>query len=276
MPLSLTFHGGAETVTGSRFELTLENRHFLIDCGLFQGLRALRDRNWAAPSFDARQIEAVLVTHAHIDHTGYLPRLVKAGFHGPIYCTDATRDLAEILLPDAARLQEEDAAYANRKGFSKHHPALPLFDEQDAKRALARMHPVRFGQEVDLGNLTARFHQAGHILGSAFIELHARTDASSTSIVFSGDLGRPQRPLHPDPEPLVGCDTLVLESTYGDRIHDQESFEEQVAGAFRVALGRGGTILIPAFAVARAQIVTLLLGEMMEPRRDPARAHPHR
>ena len=270
MSLHLTFHGGAETVTGSRFELEVDGRHYLVDCGLFQGLKALRLLNWRAPEFDVRRIEAVFITHAHIDHTGYLPRLVKEGFRGPIYCTPATRELAEIMLMDAARIQEEDARYANRKGFSKHHPALPLFDERDARAALAHMQPVPFGKQLDVGPLRVRFHQAGHILGSAFIELDVRSSEASTSLVFSGDLGRTDQPLHPDPERLPNTDTLVLESTYGDRAHDRETFARQMASAFRKTIERRGTILIPAFAVARAQLVTLLLRDLIESGQIPA------
>ncbi|MBA4181125.1 MAG: MBL fold metallo-hydrolase [Anaerolinea sp.] len=264
MPLFLSFHGGAGTVTGSRFELEANGHHFLIDCGLFQGLKPLRELNWQPPRFNARALEAVFLTHAHIDHSGYLPRLVKEGYRGPIYCTEATAELAELLLLDAAKLQEEDADFANRKGFSKHHPALPLFDEEDATRAIRRLRPVPFGKMLDAGPLGVKFRHAGHILGAAFIEFHLETQPGNARIVFSGDLGRVNQPLHVDPDPLPECDTLVLESTYGDRDHNTATFASELGAAFRRTIKRGGTILIPAFAVARAQLITLLLEELRE------------
>jgi metallo-beta-lactamase family protein len=268
--LSLVFHGGAGTVTGSRFEVEADGTRILVDCGLFQGLKWMRDLNWRRPAFNPREIDAVLLTHAHIDHSGYLPRLVREGFRGTIYCTPPTLELIELLLVDAAKLQEEDADYANRKGFSKHHPAIPLFTVDDARAALRRVRTVPFGSELKLGPMSARFHQAGHILGSAFIELSVDTSRERTSMVFSGDVGRVAQPLHPDPESLPACDTLLLESTYGDRSHDQASFSQQLAKAIREAIARRGVVLIPAFAVARAQIVTLLLEGMIESGAIPA------
>lgn len=259
----LTFHGGAETVTGSRFELAAAGQRVLVDCGMFQGLKALRDMNWEAPRFDPKKLDAVLLTHAHIDHTGYLPRLTKLGYRRPVYCTPATRELLEVLLIDAARIHEEDADYANRKGFSKHKPALPLFTEYDARVALDLLRPVQFGKRLKLGQLTVRFHPAGHILGSAFIAIDMPGEMGEHRIVFSGDMGRADQPLHADPDPLVDCDTLVLEGTYGDRAHGARSFGEEVGPEMRRTLEGGGTVLIPAFAVARAQLVVLLLQELM-------------
>lgn len=264
MSLRLAFHGGAGTVTGSRFLLETAGQRLLIDCGLFQGLKELRLKNWDDPPFDPRSVDAVVLTHAHIDHSGWLPRLVKSGFRGPIYCTPATRDLAEILLYDAARLQEEDAEYANRKGFSKHHPALPLFDESDARAALRRIQVVEHGVWFDPAGLRVRFLNAGHILGSAFVEVHVSDAAGATSLVFSGDVGRYDAPLHPDPAPPPACDTLVMESTYGDRLHEPASLADEICDAFRRTFARGGIVLVPAFAVARAQIVTLLLRQYMD------------
>jgi metallo-beta-lactamase family protein len=269
MTLSLTFHGGAETVTGSRFLVESGEQRALVDCGLFQGLKELRLLNWQEPAFDPRGLDAVLLTHAHIDHSGYLPRLARQGFRGPIYCTEATLELAKILLFDAAKLQEEDAAFANKKGFSKHHPALPLFDENDARQALDLMVPVQFDEVVRLREIRVCFRQAGHILGSAFLEMEASAGDRTERMVFSGDLGRVDQALHLDPDPLPECDTLVLESTYGDRLHERKPLADQIAGPFRKVLARGGTILIPAFAVARAQTVTLLLRQMMEDGRLP-------
>ena len=265
MTLTLGFYGGAGTVTGSRFLVTTDHRRVLIDCGLFQGLKELRLLNWKAPAFDPRSVDDVLLTHAHIDHSGYLPRLVREGFRGTIYATPATIELCAVLLRDAARLQEEDAEYANRKGFSKHETALPLYTEADVEATLGRFLPVPYDEKVELnGGIQARFHTAGHILGSAHIELIARVDGRETNIVFSGDVGRYGMPLHPDPSPPPACDTLLLESTYGDRHHDEAPLIDQIRKPFREALARGGTILIPAFAVARAQLVTVMLRELME------------
>ncbi len=262
--LTLGFHGAAGTVTGSRYLLETNGKRILVDCGLFQGLKELRLKNWSKPSFNPEAIDAVVLTHAHIDHSGYLPRLVKEGFHGPIYCTPATRDLAEILLRDAARLQEEDAEYANRKGFSKHHPALPLFTEADAEAALRLMRGVEHDIQFEAAGQPVRFRNAGHILGSAFVEMPIEEGGSAVRMVFSGDLGRYDAPLHPDPEPLPACDSLIMESTYGNRLHDPASLVDQLARPLRETFARGGIVLIPAFAVARAQIVTLLLRQYMD------------
>ena len=263
--MQLGFHGGAGTVTGSRFLLESEATRLLIDCGLFQGLKELRLRNWRPNPFDAGGVDATLLTHAHIDHSGYLPRLVLEGFRGPIYGTPGTLDLAEILLPDAAHIQEEDAAYANRKGFSKHHPALPLFTQEDAARALAQMKSRQIDERFKIGDLSVEFREAGHILGSAFVEIEAnRTDDRPLKLVFSGDLGRFDAPLHPDPAPLPACDMLILESTYGDRTHSELSLEEQLRAPFKETLTNGGTVLIPSFAVARAQLVLQHLRRLMD------------
>lgn len=265
MVLSLAFHGGAGTVTGSRFLLSTGKARILIDCGLFQGLKELRLLNWRPPAFDVRALDAVLVTHAHIDHTGYLPRLVREGYRGPIYATPATVELAEVLLLDAARLQEEDAEYANRKGYSKHHPALPLFTTADAESALKRMKAIDFDEWLDLdSSFSARFQSAGHILGSSHIEVRASDAEGRATVVFSGDVGRYNMPLHIDPVPPPPCDALVLESTYGDRLHDEAALQEQLRRPLMDTIRRGGTVLIPAFAVARVQLVTLMLRQLME------------
>jgi metallo-beta-lactamase family protein len=265
MSITLSFHGGAGTVTGSRHLLKADGSSVLIDCGLFQGLKELRLMNWEKPSFDIDAVDHLLLTHAHIDHAGYLPRLVKLGYGGLVHCTPATRDLAGILLLDSAKIQEEDARYANKKKFSKHAPALPLYDTDDAQAALGRLRPVHYDHWLKLdSHLRARFINAGHILGSAHIEVRARSGKDEITVLFSGDIGRYDMPLHPDPSPPPASDFLVIESTYGDRDHEPTSFIEQMKKPLREAIERGGTVLVPSFAVARAQLVTLLLREAME------------
>jgi len=268
--LSVAFHGAAGTVTGSRYLVSSGHSNLLIDCGLFQGPRELRELNWLPAPFPPTAPAAVLLTHAHIDHSGWLPRLVKDGFRGPVYCTPATAEMVRILLLDAARLQEEDAEYANRKGFSRHRPALPLYTEKDAHRALDLLEPIEYRhRKVVAPGITARFLNAGHILGSAFIELACDTPKGAATLVFSGDLGRSGVPLHSDPDPLPACDILVLESTYGDRTHGEEPIDRQIEREFRPTIDQGGVILIPAFAVARAQLVTLILRDLIHAGRLP-------
>lgn len=265
MSVSIAFHGGAGTVTGSKYLVTGPRGQVLIDCGMFQGPRELRERNWLPPPFPPEGPNAILITHAHIDHTGWLPRLVKEGYRGPIFATPATAEMLRIMLLDSARLHEEDAAYANRKGFSRHKPALPLYTERDVNKTLTLVRPVQYRRELDLGRgFGARFLNAGHILGSAMIELRVEEGVESPmTVVFSGDLGRYHAPLHSDPDPLPECDTLIIESTYGDRSHEADPIAQQVQHAFAAAIERKGTILIPAFAVARAQLVTLILRELI-------------
>lgn len=265
MSIRLTCHGAARTVTGSRHLLEVDGRATLVDGGMFQGLKALRLRNWGDPGFDPRRMDEVLLTHAHIDHSGYLPRLARLGLEAPIYCTPATYDLLEVLLLDAAKLQEEDARFANRHGYSKHHPAEPLFDEADARAALALRRVVRYGEVLELGPIRAAWHNAGHLLGSAYLEVSVgRRGADPLRIVFSGDIGRYGVPLHPDPMPRLQSEVLVLESTYGDRDHPTTSLEEQLAEPLSWCLGHGGTVLIPAFAVGRSQQITLVLRRLMK------------
>ncbi len=264
-PATLAFHGAAGTVTGSKSLLEAAGRSVLVDCGMFQGLKELRERNWAPPAFDVRALDHVLLTHVHIDHIGWLPRLVREGYDGPVHCTAPSRELAEMMLLDAAKLQEEDAEYANRKGFSKHAPALPLFDEGDARRAVALLRAAPYGQWRDLGGgARARFRNAGHILGSAMAEVRCPQDGRELSVVFSGDVGRYDVPLHVDPDPRPVCDALVIESTYGDREHDATPVAEQVRAAFSRAFARRGTVLIPAFALGRTQQVALILRRLMD------------
>ena len=263
--LNLAFFGGAGTVTGSRYLLKAGGRRLLIDCGMFQGLKELRLMNWRPPQFDPSSIDAMLLTHAHVDHAGYIPRLVREGFRGPIYATPPTIDLSEVLLLDAAKLQEEDAEYANRKGFSKHAPALPLYTAKDVDTAMQRFERLDYGEWRDLGGgVRARMHNSGHILGAASIEIELAANGPMRRVVFSGDLGRYGVPLHSDPEPLPSTDALVIESTYGDRVHDDTPLIDQIKRPFTETLAGGGTILIPSFALARTQLVTLMLGELMD------------
>ena len=264
MTVTLSFHGGAGTVTGSRHLVDADGSRIQIDAGLFQGLKELRLLNWRKPPYEPSSVARLLLTHAHIDHSGALPRFVRDGYAGPILSTAGTRDLAAILLLDSAKIQEEDAEYANRKGFSKHRPALPLYTTEDAERALKQFVAVPYDEWQDLGSgARARFVNAGHILGSAFIELRVPDGAGELALVFSGDVGRYDMPLHVDPLPPPACDALVVEATYGDRSHGEATLEEQIAEPFTRTLERGHVVLIPAFAVGRTQQLTLMLRELM-------------
>jgi metallo-beta-lactamase family protein len=262
----LTFLGAAGTVTGSKFLLEHDGRRWLVDCGMFQGEKPLRLLNWDPLPFDAKRLEAVLLTHAHLDHAGMLPALVRAGFRGPVWCTHATQELSRLLLPDSGRLQEEDAEYANRKGFSKHHPALPLYTEADAERSLERFRTVKFGQSLDLGGgVSARWTHAGHILGAASI----RVDTGAGSVLFSGDLGRYDDLLMQDPADAPAADLLVMESTYGDRLHPDDDPGDELAEIVNRTAARGGTVLIPSFAVGRAQLLLHVIAQLKRRRAIP-------
>lgn len=264
--MKLRFLGGAGTVTGSRFLLENEGRRILVDCGLFQGLKNLRLRNWAPFPVEPALIDAVVLTHAHLDHSGALPLLVRDGFRFQIHCTPPTADLCEILLRDAGRLQERDADFANRHGFSKHKPALPLYTEADAERALSRLVPLPFHEDRRLaGDTAVTFARAGHILGAASVAL----TWNGTRIVFSGDLGRYDDAMMVDPEPVAATDTLIVESTYGGRRHERISAEDALADVIARTIGRGGTIVIPSFAVGRAQSLLLHLYRLKEAGRLP-------
>jgi metallo-beta-lactamase family protein len=271
MTREISFHGGAGTVTGSRYLVSTADTSFLVDSGMFQGLKNLRQMNWSRLRFDPGSVDFVLLTHAHIDHSGYLPKLVSEGFGGPILCTPATVDLANLLLLDAAKIQEEDAEYANKKGYSKHRPALPLFTTEEANRALTLLQPVPYDEWLTpTTGVRARFRNAGHILGAAAVELElGDPGGDGLRAVFSGDVGRYDVPLHSDPEPLPQCDVLVVESTYGDREHDTTSMEDQLQNALLETLERRGTVLIPSFAVGRSQLVTLLLRGLIQKGRLP-------
>jgi len=248
--MKLTFLGATGTVTGSKYLLELGSKRILIDCGLFQGLKQLRLKNRDKLSIDPGSVDAVILTHAHIDHTGYLPLFVRNGFVGKVYCSFGTRDLCEILLPDSAHLQEEEARFANKYGFSKHSPALPLYTKEDAIKALDLFTPVDFEKDIDLGDgVTIRLSPNGHILGSAFVRIH---DAN-TSILFSGDIGRPNDVLMKPPTQIKQADYMVLESTYGDRAHEKTDPKIKLAAVINRTISRGGKVIIPVFAVGRAQ-----------------------
>lgn len=264
--MQLTFLGATGTVTGSRTLLESKGKRILIDCGLFQGLKQLRLKNWDAFPVEPSSIDAILLTHAHIDHSGYLPRLVKMGFSGRIYCTSGTHDLCQILLRDSAHLQEEEARYANQKGFSKHHPALPLYSQDDAQRALDLFQTVEFHELVDLGDgLQARFYSNAHILGSSCIHI----SDGDKSVLFSGDVGRSNDPLMRAPEIPPASDYLVIESTYGDRLHDPVNTLELLAQYIRETVQQGGILLIPVFAVGRAQEMLFYLHQLKQQGRIP-------
>jgi metallo-beta-lactamase family protein len=257
--MRVSFYGATGTVTGSKYLLDDGKAKTLVDCGLFQGFKQLRLRNWEALPFALKSLRSVVLTHAHIDHSGYLPRLTKQGYSGPIYCSKATRDLCEILLPDAAHLQEEEARYANKRGFSKHKPALPLFTIEDAEKALRHFRPVGYDEPIRLSeNATARLLPAGHILGSSMIIV----EGAGKRVLFSGDLGRPDDPVMAPPSAVERADFLVLESTYGDRLHSDADPEEELAGHISKALQRGGVVVIPAFAVGRVQELLYLLARL--------------
>jgi metallo-beta-lactamase family protein len=264
--VTLTFLGAARTVTGSKHMLEVDGTRMLVDCGLFQGLKDLRERNWQALPVRASDIHTVVLTHAHLDHTGYLPRLVAQGFRGRIFCTAGTADLARIVLADAARLQEEDAERANRKGYTKHRPAMPLFTEHDADRAMALLQPVGYERPMPvMPGVTAEFINAGHLLGSAFVRV--RVESPGRTIVFSGDVGRYARPVLPDPLPVPEADVLLVESTYGDRVHEPDDDGAKLARIIRQTAEHGGKIVIPAFALGRVEELLYWI-KLLEERRE--------
>ena len=267
MSATLTFLGAAGTVTGSRHVLESGQTRLLLDCGLFQGLKELRLRNWAPSPVPATSVAGVLLSHAHIDHSGALPRLGREGFRGPIYCTGATAELLGIMLPDAAHLQEEEAEFANRHGTSKHAPALPLFTTADADRVLTQVRPVGFNESFSpAAGVSARFINSGHILGAAFIEV----SIDGRTLVFTGDIGRYGVPIMRDPDPVAAADVLLLESTYGNRLHPPDDHHAMLAAAVERAVAQTAWLLIPAFAIGRTQEILYDLRGLEDVARIPS------
>ncbi len=263
---TLTFLGATGTVTGSKYLVEAGGERLMVDCGLFQGQKELRERNWSPLPAPAASINWLLLTHAHLDHVGYIPRLVKDGFHGRILASPATVDLAKIVLPDSGHLQEEDAEFANRKGFSKHAPALPLYTYEEAVKSLEYLSEINAQKSVEISpQFTMRTYFAGHILGARMIELTVKENGRSKRILFSGDLGRFPQIVIPGPAvPEDGFDYMLLESTYGDRLHPKEDVGERLASIVESTASRGGTVVIPAFAIGRTQDLLYFLRVVFE------------
>jgi metallo-beta-lactamase family protein len=260
----ITFLGAAGTVTGSRFLMQLDERNYLVDCGLFQGGRKIKAKNWQPFPFPPDQIDAILLTHAHIDHAGYLPRLIAEGYNGPVFATEATCALLGLLLPDAAYLQEQEASYANKKGYSRHKPALPLFTSKDAQQALRHLKPVQFHQPLSIDGLTATWLPSGHILGAGIVQVDLETGNGSQRVVISGDLGRYESEIMKPPATIREADVVLIESTYGNRQHEDDSIEDVLSGLIRKVSQRNGVLLIPAFTVGRTQQILYWIRKLQD------------
>jgi len=258
--MQITFLGAADTVTGSKHLVDIGGKRILLDCGMFQGYKAFRERNWAPPAPELHEVDAVVLSHAHLDHSGWLPALVKSGYRGPVMASPATRDLAEVLLLDAAHLQEEDARRANKYGYSRHEKALPLYTTADAKRAIAKIRSVAPLQTFKVGDVDVQLTPVGHLLGACAVSLTHKKE----TLVFSGDVGRSNDLLMPPPQKIARADVLLVESTYGHRWHPQEDGAARLGEIIRATIQRGGSVLLPAFAVGRAQALMLVLQRLKE------------
>jgi len=263
--MKIKFLGATGTVTGSKYLITTEQSHLLVDCGLFQGYKNLRERNREPFAFDVASIDAVALTHAHLDHSGMIPLLYKNGYRSPVYCSQATFELCKLLLPDSGYLQEEEARFRNKHKLTRHEPALPLYDLKDAKASLSLFRPVEFSETVVVKDLTLSFDSVGHILGASRISL----SDGHKKVIVSGDVGRTNDPVMYPPKPLADCDVLLLESTYGNRLHDPAKTEETLAQIVNDTAANGGSILIPSFAIGRAQSLTFVLSELIKTKKIP-------
>ncbi len=264
--MRITFLGATNTVTGSKYLLSIDNKKILIDCGLFQGLKELRQRNWNKFPIEPHLIDSVILTHAHIDHTGYLPLLVKNGFTGNVYCSQATKELCNVLLPDSGYLQEEEAKFVNKHGYTKHKPAIPLYTRLDAEQSLLHLRALEFRKNYKIADDThISLIPAGHILGASFIQIKHQ----GTIVLFSGDLGRPSDPIMHAPSIMQAADYLILESTYGNRLHKKVNPLDELTDIINRTTERGGTVVIPAFAVGRAQHLLYFMHQLKEEKRIP-------
>ena len=269
MAVSLTFLGAAQSVTGSKHLLEVDGKRVLVDAGLFQGLKELRQRNWEPLPVDPASIDTVVLTHAHLDHCGYLPKLIAGGFKGRVFCTSGTAALAKLVMVDAGKIQEEDADRANRHHYSKHAPALPLFTVEDAWQAVDRLQPVGYGYDFEpIPGVSMEFVNAGHLLGSGYARATIKS-LGNRVILFGGDLGRYGRPVLPDPEPVEHADWLLVESTYGNRVHEQDDNGERLARIISETIERNGKVIIPAFAIGRVEEVLYWIRELEEAKRIP-------
>ncbi len=263
--MKIKFLGATGTVTGSKYLVSSQKSKLLVDCGLFQGYKNLRERNWQPFPFDIESLDAVVLTHAHLDHSGMIPLLYKHGYRGPVYCSEATFELCKLLLPDSGHIQEEDAKFRNKHKSSKHHPALPLYDLETAVESLKLFTTVAFEQAINVGDLDVRIRSVGHILGAASVKVTNH----QKSIIITGDVGRPNELVMPAPKPLDACDCLLIESTYGDRLHEQDDSNDRLADIINKTIKAGGSILIPSFAVGRAQTIMFILSELIKSNRIP-------